>query len=131
LESSRLGDNGLERAPVDAVVLRGGDLTGESRYLNLRRVHEAYGIWGICVTARGNTTSEELAPRVRAGNRMLMAGRANELREKGFDVIREPGHEWPDALIIFPDEPTPDDWTQLRDVMAARPSIRNPNYRGR
>lgn len=127
MEPSEAGDEEIERAPEDAVVLRGGDLTGESRQANLRRVHEAYGIWGICATAQAGIQPEELAPNVRARSQMLMPGITSELREKGFDVIREPGHEWPDALIVFDHEPTPEDWTELRTVMSARNRIRNPN----
>lgn len=124
---SEVGHDDLERAPEDAVVLRGGDLTGESRQANLRRVYEAYGIWGICATAQAGLQPEELATCVRSRSQMLMPGITSELREKGFDVIREPGHEWPDALIVFNREPTPDDWTELRTVMSARSRIPNPN----
>lgn len=123
------GDD-LERAPEDAVVLRGGDLTGESsRGKNLRAVYEAYRLWGICATA-GSGPAETLARQVRSGHRMLMPGVTRELRKEGFDVIREPGRDWPDALITFQGEPTDDDWTRLTTVMTSQSRIRNPKYRG-
>lgn len=62
---------------------------------------------------------------------MLMPGQVGELRKKGFDVIAEPDHDWPDALIVFSAEPSPDDWDTLRALMSARQPIENPTYRGR
>jgi hypothetical protein len=116
----------LECAADDAVVLRGGDLSGASREKNARDVHEAYGLWGICVTAQSGVDAHQLAHQVRAMNRMLMEGLTSQLREEGFDVVREPGHEWPDALITFKQEPDLDDWTRLQAVMSERPQIPNP-----
>jgi hypothetical protein len=120
-----------EPVPDGSVVLRGGDLGGSSREKNLRDVHEAYGIWGICATSQERLTAEELAPLVRCGNRMLMPGEVDELRKAGFDVVKEPGKEWPDALITFSEEPGPEDWERLQSVMVKRGRIPNPKYRGK
>lgn len=127
---TQAGQDDLEHASDDAIVLRGGDLSGESREKNLRAVHEAYGLWGICITAQTGTDASQLANQVRARNKMLMEGLTGELREEGFDVIREPGHEWPDALITFEKEPTLDDWTRLQGVMSRRSPIPNPTRQG-
>jgi hypothetical protein len=126
LESTHVGQNDVECAADDAVVLRGGDLSGVSREKNLRDVHEEYGLWGICATAQAGTDARQLANQIRAMHRMLMEGLTSELRGEGFDVVREPGHDWPDALIIFPKEPGPDDWSLLQSLMSARPQIPNP-----
>jgi hypothetical protein len=119
-----------ERASGDAFVLRGGSLSGPSRELNLRRVHEAYKIWGICATSQAGLTAQELASAIRAGNRDIMTGLTQELREQGFDVIKEPGKEWPDALIVFDGEPGPEEWDSLQRLMSRRGRIPNPRYRG-
>ena len=120
-----------EHASDDWLILRGGDLGGSSREKNLRDVHEAYGIWGVCATSQAGLTAEELAPMVRCGNKMLMPGVVSDLRKEGFDVVAEPGKAWPDALIVFPGEPGPEEWDSLRTVMLARDRIPNPKYRGK
>jgi hypothetical protein len=130
LESTEVGQDEVECAADDAIVLRGGDLSGASRELNLRNVHEKYGLWGICATASVEPLNA-LAKQVRAGNRRLMPGLTKDLRHEGFDVIREPGHDWPDALILFKSRPDESDWERLRTIMSRQPSVLNPNYRGK
>ena len=130
LGSPQVPDDDLERAPDDAVVLRGGDLTGESSRKNLRAVYEEYHLWGLCATA-GSGPAENLAHQVRTGSRLLMPGLISDLRKEGFDVIREPGHEWPDALITFQGEPDSGDWARLTTVMRAQSQIANPKHKGR
>ena len=120
-----------ERAADDAFVLRGGYLSGPSRERNLRSVYEEYKIWGICATSQQGIDPRELASAVRAGNRDLMTGLTSELREHGFDVIKEPGREWPDALITFRSEPGSEEWDLLQRLLSSRGTMPNPKYRGR
>jgi hypothetical protein len=103
-----------------------------SRDKNARAVFEAYGIWGICATAGPDRTVDELANSARFGNRNMMVALSDELLAEGFQVIREPDRDWPDALIVVSeDEPAGNDWDRLRVCMIKRGLTANPNYRGK
>lgn len=117
-------------APEDMFVLRGGDLTGPSREKNLRDVHEAYDVWGICCAAEPGKTPHEIASYGKFGSKRMMTGVAGELDKAGFKVTKEPGHDWPNALIVFANEPEAEDWDDLRAVMLRRPIEDNPSYKG-
>lgn len=126
-----MAEGGAADIPGDTWVLRGGDLSGvASRDKNLRRVHRAYAIWGICVSAEPGKSVGDIAHYKKFGNEKMMTALAQELRDAGFDVVREPGAGWPSALITFPDEPTADDWAKLRRVMTVRSLLPNPGYKG-
>lgn len=118
-------------APPGTVVLRGGSFAGVSHLSNLRKVYEAYGIWGICCAAEPGSTADEIGGYGKFGNRTMMVGVSDELSAEGFTVIQEPGKAWPDALITFPDEPTTKDWEYLRAVFERRPMSDNPSYKGK
>lgn len=118
--------------PSGTWVLRGGDLPPASSQKNLRDVHEAYGIWGICVNAEPGATVEEAGQNVRFGTKLMMHALSEELAEEGWAVVREPGREWPDALLTFTrGEPDSEEWDRLRDHMRQRGLHPNPRYRGK
>jgi hypothetical protein len=112
-----------------ALVVRGGELSSPSREKNLRSVHEAYGAWGICVKAASGMTPEEIAHQGPIHNRTMLVAEASALGVAGFRVVEEPKGEELDALILFPDEPTDEDWDTLRDALSAQGVRDNPAYR--
>jgi hypothetical protein len=117
----------LQRLPGNAIVLRGGNLAPASSEKNLRAVREAYGIWGICAKAEPGRTAEEIAETSNVRSKELMPALVEDLRAKDFDVVREPGRDWPDVLITFPREPDTDLWDVLRTIMQQRGPLANPN----
>jgi hypothetical protein len=123
---------GFETAPPGAWVFRGGDLPVASSVKNLRRVHEAYGVWGICVTVGVGKTHDETAEDVHFGTREMCRSLSEELADRGFQVVREPGKEWPSGLLTFPNgEPDSEVWSRLREHMTERGMIPNPRYKGK
>ena len=121
----------LEDAPDGVDVLRGGRLSAPSREKNLRDVHDAYGVWGICVKAHPGKTHAELAQSGVVRNREYMYAPTQELTAAGFRVVREPNMDWPDALLLFQsdDEPDGNAWDDLAVVLGVRPPLPNPTYR--
>jgi hypothetical protein len=129
---SEAADEDLEDAAFDGYVLRGGRFEYASSLRNARRVHEAYGTWGVCVTAGPAATADELVQVCRAGNEYLMSAQVSDVTaDARFRVVREPGHDWPDALIIFPDAFCQEYADTLREVMSKTDPIPNPAYRGK
>ena len=58
---------------------------------------------------------------------------APQLLQAGFRVVREPGMDWPEALVLFQSESEPEGnaWDDLAVVLGARPLQSNPTYRGK
>jgi hypothetical protein len=123
----------LEEAPPGTWVFRGGDLPRASSLKNLRRVHEAYPeIWGVCVTASPGKDHDAAAQDVRFGTREMCRSLSEEIAEKGWKVVREPGKDWPCGLLTFPNgEPDSEEWDRLRTHMIERGMIPNPRYKGK
>lgn len=124
---------GEEFTNVDgaSLVVRGGELSSPSREKNLRSVHEAYGQWGICVKASTELTTDEIASQGPIHNRTMMVSTASDLEAAGYRVVVEPGGEELDALILFADEPTEEDWDTLRLTLSTQGVQENPAYRRR
>lgn len=121
----------MERAPAGTFVLRGADLSGAATLKNLHAVHTAYGVWGVCVAAEPGLSVAEIAAYKKFGSRTMMVGVSDEIEAVGCAVVKEPGREWPSALIVFPSEPDWSMWQDLREVMGRRPIQDNPGYRGK
>lgn len=117
----------LEDAPPGTYVLRGGDILGQGSVKNLTDCYGELGIYGLCATAEHGKTLDELKHLVRTKSVNLMPALVDELPE-GMRVVREPGHDWPDALIVFPADPTVDQWLSLHLVMTMREMISNPKH---
>ena len=64
-------------------------------------------------------------------NRQAMMSTSDESAAPGFLAVKEPGLEWPDALILFEAEPTPADWDTLRNLMLRSGQLDNPTYKGK
>jgi hypothetical protein len=113
-------------------VLRGGFLSAISREKNLRRVHKAYGLWGICVAAEPSRSPDEIAAKGTFGNEYMLIALSDELSGcPGVSVVVEPGRDWPHALLKFDHEPTEDDWCAVVEVFQQREPSQNPSYKGR
>jgi hypothetical protein len=126
------GAEDLEDAPPSTFVLRGGWLSSPSREKNLRDVREAYGLDGICAKALpGSPTAEDTAKGSNCGSKSLMVGVAGELVREGYRVVREPGRDWPNALILLPEDAEEPVWDHLREVFERRDAILNPTYKGK
>lgn len=117
--------------PGSALVVRGGELSSPSREKNLRSVLEEYGVWGICVKAATDLTPEEIAHQGPINNRTMMVAPAGALDAAGFRVVVEPGGQDLDALILFREEPTEEDWDTLRLTLSTHGVQENPAYRRR
>lgn len=124
--------NGFEDADPDGYVLRGGRWEYASCLKNARKVYEAYGVWGVCVTAGPAASAKELVPHVRVGSQYLASAQVSDVTsDPRFRVVREPKRDWPDALILFPDVFSQEYADRLREVMSKADPIENPEYRGR
>ncbi len=99
----------------------------DSTLKNYDRVVHAYGIKGICVTAAPGQQPADLERHLRSMNRAYVHAPVHELEALGCSVVEEPGHGWPDALLVFPDEPTTEFLGRVREVFEARSQRPNPN----
>jgi hypothetical protein len=127
-----VGGYTLSAVPRSDWVVRGGDIrTAPAREKNLRDVHDAYELWGICVKAMPDSPSAwETARHSTVRSRTILSCLAGELEDAGIDVVQEPGKPWPDCLLLFQDEPGAEDWAVVERVFSERPKEANPSYRG-
>lgn len=116
-----------ERAEDDAWVLRGGTLDPDPVWTNYGRVWDAYGIPGLCVTTWHGQVVDDGARALRARSAVYGCALVSELRETGCDVVREPGREWPDSLLVLPGRPTLEEIEALQGVFFRRGLRDNPN----
>jgi hypothetical protein len=113
-------------------VLRGGDLPVASSLKNLRDVYEKHGVWGICASTSPGKSLAEAENEVRFGNRSICRSLSHELANEGWPVVLEPGHDWPNGLLTFPNgEPDSEEWDRLRAHMVRRGLRPNPRYKGK
>ena len=91
------------------------------------RDHKVTGRWTLSVACVPGLTAEEIAERseVIQGYNKMRVGRAGDLKTNGFPV--ELDGKRTHAVIVLPDQPRSETWTQLRELMPEKP---NPFYRG-
>jgi hypothetical protein len=112
--------------PDEAWVLRGGELDYGRTAKNDQDVFDAYGVRGICVSSVGGRTVDEISQTVRFRSDTFRLARAGELRMRGFDVLPEPRHDPPSALVVLPKPLDGEQLEALRAVFFSRPKRVNP-----
>ena len=120
--------------PPGAVVVRAGEMGSKSLWDNAVTHHTQFQEWALSVAADSNMSAEEIAIGRRLRNRSMRASTVGDIRDGGFEVVRDPddapyGPEL-HALILLPidpsDEPTEETWDELRSCFGEREP--NPAY---
>jgi hypothetical protein len=118
-------------APDGTWVLRGGYFSVGSRERNLRKVHDTYGVWGICVAAKPDCDPDEISAYQTFGNETMLIALSEEIATvPNVQVVIEPGRDWPNALLKFAAQPTLNDWQAVIEVFKRRPARQNQFYKG-
>jgi hypothetical protein len=108
---------GGQNLPADAIVVRYGEMKEEDLTRSVYGEYDDSGRWGVSVLSRPNLTALELIEQKPLKHASFRVSTVGEVSQLGLFV-------WPDdadpphALILYPAEPTSEDWDRLRAVFS-------------
>ena len=101
--------------PAEAVVVRYGEMKDQDLTVSAWGEHDDSGRWGVSVLCLANLVALDLINMRPLKHRFFRVSTVGSIQALGLNVQPDE-QDPPHALIIYQDEPTPQDWDNLRAV---------------